>query len=266
MTVFIVRHGESIANINPKLAFHPDYKGIKDEEIGVTEWGYRQALEAGEVISEKLSEAEGASRKVKIFHSPFLRAKQTSQAIRSQLADKENVEVVEDSNLREQCFGLFNCVTDRRAIAKKWPKENAQFIAARKENRHTAKPPNGIDCDGAEIISESRADVVERAKQFLSDHAETLEDPNTDVIIVGHGMVNRTLEMVMLNKDVEWLRKEDNPKNCAVRVIENPAEQAVGDTVHEGKCRPYSLPQSHLVEPYEGGCKTSYAQASARHI
>lgn len=242
MSVYIIRHGESLANLHPDLARKPEYDGIQDRDVPLSEWGQKQAVEAGKALRGELEAAAGAGRKLVVLHSPFLRTIQTMHGVLQGAGLSDSAQPVAHEDVQEQCFGIFDCITDRHLIAKLWPKEHAEFVAARQKDKHHARAPGG----------ESRADVVERAKRFISDHAADFSDPNTDVIVVGHGLVNRAVEMCLRNQDIEWLRKEPNPTNCAIRKLEGDLLHGYSkaEYIHEGKERPAHLPKDYQTRPF----------------
>lgn len=239
MTVYIIRHGESMANLHGDLPFQPGFSDITDDAVPLTQWGFGQAQEAGRKMRTELSGAEHASRKLVVVASPFLRTRQTAAGVLQGMGGE--CEPVFNEHLREQDFGKFNCITDRRLIAKLWPDDHAQFVKDRKSDKHNAKAPGG----------ESRADVVERAKLLIEAHRADLEDPNTDVVFVGHGLVNRALEMCLRGLDSEWLRKEPNPGNCAIRQLEGDLKHGYSaQYIHTSKERSPSMPGDYKTKPH----------------
>lgn len=240
MTVYIVRHGESLANLHKDLPLQEGYRDMTDEDVPLSQWGREQAVDAGRFLRDELAQPEHAQRKLKIIHSPFLRTRQTTEGVLEGMGRKDcRIEACGD--MREQSFGLFSCITDRRLIAKLWPEAHAKFAADRLNDKHHAKAPGG----------ESRADVVLRAQQLIETYQDDFNDPNTDVILVGHGLVNRAVEMCLRGLDKEWLRKEPNPTNCAVRKLEGELRHGyAAEYVHAGKDRPAHLPADYKAQPY----------------
>lgn len=242
MRVLIVRHGESIANIHKDLGVKPGYEEMRDAIVPLTRWGYEQAVETGRALREQyLHNPAYAGRTLRIIHSPYLRTRQTLQGILEGFRDAAKVESISmDERVREQEFGLFDCISDPAVAIAKWPEEYAAWKAARRQDKYNARPPGG----------ESRGDVVERVKPFLQDMLAA-EQENVDVLIVGHGLLNRALEMNLNGHDPDWLRRSLNPKNCSVRVLEGSPEQGFSaETISEGKQRPEHLPKEYKTEPY----------------
>jgi 2,3-bisphosphoglycerate-dependent phosphoglycerate mutase len=242
LTVYILRHGESLANLHNDLPLQEAYRGMTDEAVPLSQWGREQAVDAGRFLREELAQSDHARRKLKVIHSPFLRTRQTTEGLLEGLG-REGLQAEPCDNMREQGFGLFSCITDRRLIARLWPQEHARFAADRQQDKYNAKAPGG----------ESRADVVARAQQLIDTYRQDFEDPNTDVILVGHGLVNRAVEMCLRGLDKEWLRKEPNPTNCAVRKLEGELRHGyTAEYIHSGKERPAHLPSDHKAAPH--GC------------
>lgn len=229
-----------MANLHGDLALRQGYEGITDATVPLSQWGYGQALEAGKRMQDELGVPEREGRNLKIIASPFLRTQQTTQGVLQGMGCSD-IEHSNNAHLREQDFGLFNCITDRKTIARLWPEEHKQFVQDRKSDKFHAKAPGG----------ESRADVVERAKLLIEEHRTDFEDPNTDVILVGHGMVNRAVEMCLRGEDTEWLRKEPNPGNCAIRKLEGDLKHGYSaEYIHNSKTRPACMPKDYKAAPH----------------
>lgn len=246
MTVYIIRHGESLANLHKDLPLRPAYRGIADTDVPLTQLGFLQAVEAGRILARKWDDEKRHERKLVVLRSPFLRTAQTTEGLLYGLG-LDDVQGQESENLREQDFGLFSGITDRAILREKWPQEAQRFERERQNPAtiHTATPPGG----------ESRADVVERAKSFVATHEALFSDPNTDVIIVGHGLVNRAVELCLRRMDEQegamWLAEQQNPMNCAIRELEGDYQHGyTARYIHEGMRRPKHLRAEEMTRPY----------------
>ena len=51
MRIFLVRHGESLGNINEQA-----YRQFGDHNVPLTQWGYQQALVAGRALADYVAE------------------------------------------------------------------------------------------------------------------------------------------------------------------------------------------------------------------
>ncbi len=77
MRIFLVRHGESLGNLDERA-----YSQFGDHNVPLTQWGYRQASEAGSVIAVYLAGlTEPGSKPLRIWYSPFLRTRQSKDAL-----------------------------------------------------------------------------------------------------------------------------------------------------------------------------------------
>lgn len=63
MRIFLVRHGESLGNLSDSA-----YRQFGDHNVPLTEWGYRQALAAGESIAAYLAGLTDAAPKATVWH------------------------------------------------------------------------------------------------------------------------------------------------------------------------------------------------------
>jgi 2,3-bisphosphoglycerate-dependent phosphoglycerate mutase len=205
MRIFLVRHGESLGNISESA-----YRQFGDHNVPLTEWGYRQALAAGHAIASYLAALPGTEPKAAIWHSPYLRTRQTKDAIIEALPADAIGDVHEDYLLREQDFGLFTDIYDRAEQRRKFPEEFDKWARLRNNSgKFYARPPDG----------ESRADVAQRVRMFLLTVMHDIGRGNDIVIIVGHGVTNRAFEMNFLHRSVEWFERSDNPGNADVTLI-----------------------------------------------
>lgn len=256
MAVYLIRHGESVANAFKNLARHPEFKDTADDDVPLTQWGFEQAVETGKALREELMAANQAGRKIKIICSPFLRTIQTLKGLQTGLGEGLEAEVYSCDYLREQSFGLFNCIEDLSYIKRQWPEEYAKFTQERQRDKFHATPPQG----------ESRADVVKRAGLLVEAYHETFEDPDADIILVGHGMSNRAVELQLTvgaqlaelgqdeanRKKGQWLQKQRNPKNCAVRKLEGNLKDGYtrAECIYEAKVRASSMRKDYKTRPY----------------
>jgi len=157
--IFLIRHGESIANLDRK-----HYNNLPGHKIPLTEKGKRQAIQCGNKLKKKL-----ASKNIFFYLSPYLRTKQTFEAILSQLG-KVNYIVRQEPRIREQDF--------------RNPRD--QFIDFTQDPDYAKmgsfyyRFPNG----------ECGADVYDRISSFFYTlHRNFLKpDYPENVVIITHGM------------------------------------------------------------------------------
>ncbi|MBB4478112.1 histidine phosphatase family protein [Rhizobium etli] len=212
MRLFLVRHGESLGNIDERA-----YRQFGDHNVPLTQWGYRQALEAGGVIATYLQAAPSPGLgKLHIWYSPFLRTRQSKDAVLEALPASVVGDIREDYLLREQDFGLFTEIYDHAERKQKFPEEFKKWARLRSNSgKFYARPPDG----------ESRADVAQRVRLFLQTVMHDAENDDHNVVIVGHGVTNRAVEMNFLHRPVEWFERSDNPGNADITLIEGTHAQ-----------------------------------------
>ncbi|MDM9625808.1 phosphoglycerate mutase family protein [Rhizobium sp. S152] len=207
MRIFLVRHGESLGNIDERA-----YGQFGDHNVPLTQWGHRQAIQAGEAIAAHIAGLTGPDLgKLRIWYSPFLRTRQTRDALLTVLPPDRIGHASEDYLLREQDFGLFTEIYDRAEQKQKFPDEFEKWARLRSNSgKFYARPPDG----------ESRADVAQRVRLFLQTMMHDVSNGNDNVVIVGHGVTNRAFEMNFLQHPVEWFERSDNPGNADITLIE----------------------------------------------
>lgn len=118
--------------------------------------------------------------------------------------------------LHEQQFGIFDGLSDEER-AQQYPAETEHYEKCKRfEGKVWAKLPMG----------ESRIDVARRMHQAFGTFKRDAEKHGIEnIVVVGHGTTNRCFTMAWLHLSPEWLEKEPNPKNCAIRLIENGVDQ-----------------------------------------
>lgn len=163
--IILVRHAESIANKDESVYFT-----TPDSKHELSPHGIEQALQAGAAINAML----GAGESVALYHSPFLRAKQTAALIARGLGGRPRL-VREDPRLREQEWG------------------NIQTAAELAISRHVRAQVGRFYYRFA--TGESGADVYDRVASFLNGMWRDVHGgPRVDnIVIVSHGLTLRLL-------------------------------------------------------------------------
>jgi 2,3-bisphosphoglycerate-dependent phosphoglycerate mutase len=233
MRIFLVRHGESEANVDRSVLLKKP-----DHAIGLSDLGKRQALEAGAFVRswcEKQAKPhvyEGSQGSVsiappvptfRIWYSPYARAAQTASIIHESLQGTPFVhDIREHILLCEQQFGLFDGHPDED-LPKLFPMEHEHYRKHEEfEGRFWARMPLG----------ESRFDVAKRVHQaFGTFHRDAERHGIKDIMVVCHGVTMRAFVMMWCHKTVEWFEKERNPQNCAIRLIEDGEDRGY---LHKG--------------------------------
>ena len=146
MNIYLVRHGQSTANVDASV-----YLTTADHAVPLSELGREQAREAGRFLNDYFTAKNHPKSHARLWTSPYLRTRQTADGIEDTcgefIADRR-----EDILLCEQQFGLFDGIADKDLPAL-FPEEYAHYEKCqRHEGRFWARMPLG----------ESRFDVALR--------------------------------------------------------------------------------------------------------
>lgn len=226
MKFYLMRHGESEANVD-----HTLYQRKLDEKIELTKEGIEQAKEAGRFLSKQFS-----GDKVRIWTSPFLRAKQTTDIIYDimSLSDVEEIDVEESIFLSEQQFGLFSGLT-KEQTEEIHPEESEEFYKFfNSGGKFWARPPGG----------ESMFDTSIRVKLVLNDIKSKNRSEEFSNLMVCHGTIIRVMRMLLTKKSIEELNGMKNPNNCEVYHIENGKEKG---SIFEGFKKDSNQFKSYMI-------------------
>mmetsp|Transcript_6434 Transcript_6434/g.8171 ORF Transcript_6434/g.8171 Transcript_6434/m.8171 type:complete len:232 (+) Transcript_6434:60-755(+) len=168
-TYFLVRHGESEANVVGIISSDPK---IGTKKHGLSEKGKEQAAAAGQQLNSFLVENSIPESRVFIHSSDFTRARETAETIHSSLRLENQLYFCE--HIRERFFGEFEG----------------------KSNKHYDDVWNFDKCDAFhnEFDSESVAEVAQRAFKVVLDFEKQHSD---DIcVIVAHGDLLQILRTV----------------------------------------------------------------------
>lgn len=222
--IFLVRHGQSLSNVDKKL-----HLTVPDHAIGLSDLGKQQAERAGKALlsyfennNKAIYTADTIHNAIRysdkydntlIWTSPYLRTRETAENLAKSFP---KIPIKEHINLVEQQFGLFDGLSDDE-LAEKYPLEHAHYDKCEKfGGKFWARMPLG----------ESRFDVAIRVHQFFGTMMRDFDKHGIEnIIIVAHGVTNRAFAMQWLHKSFEWFENEPNPKNCSIRYLH-------GDTDH----------------------------------
>ncbi|WP_462413126.1 histidine phosphatase family protein [Neobacillus sp. Marseille-QA0830] len=186
MNIYVIRHGESQHNVDRTVMAH-----THDSQHSLTELGFKQAEETGEFMKTILNE------KTVLFVSPYLRTKQTAQAIHTSLP--EGVPFLENPLIREWELGNLYDFNNRTPEAKKEFKAAGQFYF---------RFQNG----------ESLADVYLRAATFMNTKIERIKKQQRydNVVIVTHAAFIQMLLTFLMDWPIESLEKFKPVENASV--------------------------------------------------
>ena len=202
MHIFLIRHGQSVANIGDNYE-----KRLPDHIVSLTEAGKRQAYEAGKWLADYCRENGIALDKARIWRSPYLRTRQTSEEFNKSLGIKD---IREDITLVEQQFGMFDSVPESK-WGDKHPEEYDEFLRqVQNQGKFYARLPLG----------ESPFDVAIRIHQFMGTIYRDFDRDGTDTLFVfTHGTTLRTFLLRWFHYSPEWYQAEKNPRNLYIREI-----------------------------------------------
>jgi len=250
MRIFLVRHGQSRANLDWE-----ENRRVADHAIALSEEGRKQARAAGDFLArysfDRLTVGQPwRPPPIRLWHSPYLRCRQTAAEIegacRLPLVDSDFdhddrttwqigpvygaaaneprvypdrrdgdpwfLDAREHLLLAEQQFGIFDGLSDDER-RERYPDMQAYYEKCKKfEGKLWPKMPLG----------ESRFEVCQRVHQaFGTFHRDAQKHGIENVVIVGHGTTNRAFVMMWLHLRYEWMHEEPNPRNCSIRLLED---------------------------------------------
>jgi broad specificity phosphatase PhoE len=170
-SIFLVRHGESIANADPAVRLRKD---LRAHETPLSKLGEEEARSCGRALSRMLGK-----RPFTVFVSPYKRAQQTWQEIALSLGDP--LAVIVDGRLREQEFKVTTSAEESKAKkdrARAWGKLYYRYK-----------------------YGESGFDVLDRVGGFFNHLRFDLDKRNRvgEVVVICHEIVIRCFLMVALD-------------------------------------------------------------------
>lgn len=214
MRILLVRHGQSRSNVDGTENLR-----VADHAIELSDEGHEQAKACGTFVrgwfEQNLRDGEGGVPKIRLWHSPYARTRQTADhleaACRDWLHDRK-----EHLLLAEQQFGIFDGLSDDER-ADRYPDFHAYYEKCKRfEGKLWPKMPLG----------ESRFDVAQRVHQAFGTFKRDEDKRGVGtIVVVGHGTTNRAFVMMWLHLPYEWMHREPNPANCSVRLIEDGVDR-----------------------------------------
>jgi len=198
ITLYLVRHGESVYNAEGRIQGHQD--------AGLSELGLRQA----ELIARRLA----SERFEAIYSSDLSRASATAEVI----AARHGLPVETTPLLRESKLGIVEGLTSAE-IEERYP----EAIYDWRRRPLTARPP------GAESIE----DVIGRARRFLDETLPKHPD-GSRLLVVAHGGSARGVVIAGLELPMEVYRQLhfSNASLSIIEVGEDPGVRLFNDTCH----------------------------------
>lgn len=218
MRIFLVRHGESMGNVDPDI-----HRRMADHAIPLSERGREQARLAGRELDRHFAALYDpkAPPRIRLWTSPYRRTRETADGLQEG-AGRWFADRREHVLLCEQQFGLFDGVPDAE-LPRRFPAEHAHYRKQEEfEGRFWARMPLG----------ESRFDVATRVHQaFGTFQRDVLSSDIRDIVVVCHGVTLRAFVMMWCHLPVEWFEAEPNPHNAAIRWIDGAEDRG---TLFEG--------------------------------
>jgi 2,3-bisphosphoglycerate-dependent phosphoglycerate mutase len=205
--ILLVRHGESLGNIDPSV-----HATTADHAVPLSPRGADQAREAGRKIRAYYQTALGDERPhVRLWVSPYKRTRQTADEIQ-EVVGPFITSRVEHILLCEQQFGLFDGVPEED-LPTRFPAEFGYYdMQCRFGGKFWARMPQG----------ESRFDVAKRIHQaFGTFHRDAVDHGIQELVVICHGVTLRAFVMMWCHFSPEWFEAEKNPNNCAVRLLDS---------------------------------------------
>jgi broad specificity phosphatase PhoE len=182
--IFLVRHGQSIGNVDKKK-----YNKIPDYAITLTELGDEQTEEAGRKLKAIIGDEP-----VHVECSPYYRTRRSWKNAAKAFDPKQIHSYREDIRLREHEF-------------------TAQLIEANKEEWEDEADKFGVMYFRFPT-GESCADTFTRAVSWRQDFfSRYTHVAPKNLIVMGHGMTNRLILMDLLGLTVEEFELLKNPRN-----------------------------------------------------
>lgn len=243
--IFLIRHGESTANLNQMR-----YALDMDFNVPITEFGREQAVRAGKALNEFFTQhPELKGKKIRVYYSPYLRTRQTKDGLiegAGKLLSKENgnVQFREDTLLRERDWGVFTHLRDPEKRKSHYPNESAYSSALKEKKGGIYAPiPSG----------ESMVQATHRMEIFKDKMMGSLERNDIDVaIVIGHTDILTCFEKAFFHHDVEWLTNHQNTfKNGDIKLLQNQnGKPYKSKIIYHNEQRSPHLPKDYKTEPY----------------
>ena len=212
--LWLVRHGQSQGNVARDAAHEAGLSVIdldlRDVDVPLSDLGHRQAEAAGHWFAA-LPEHQ---RPEVILASPYIRAKQTAEAIcrAGGLAGGSKPTII-DERLREREFGVFDGLTTK-GIREKYPEEAAHRS---KMGKFYHRPPGG----------ESWADVILRLRSALN--TINLHYSDKRVVVVAHQVVVLCMRYILeelTEAEILAIDRQAEILNCGICAYDFEPDEA----------------------------------------
>ena len=211
--LWLVRHGQSQGNVARDAAdeagLHEIDIRVRDVDVPLSELGHQQASSTGHWFAALPAD----ERPEVILSSPYLRARQTAEAICGAGGLSGPSRLVIDERLREREFGIFDRLTTL-GIREKFPEEAAH---RRRLGKFYHRPPGG----------ESWADVILRLRSMMN--TINLHYCDRRIVVVCHQVVVLCFRYILEELDEGAILKIDKQAevlNCGICQYEFDADES----------------------------------------
>lgn len=260
MRIFIIRHGESLATLDPSL-----FSRVEPSTVPLSQWGYEQSLEAGKAVADYYRKHSIAAPKLTLYYSPFTRIAQSKDGFMEGIKPSHiahQIETHKEPALVERNHGEFDGLGPEAQCAKD-PETYRLLHEGTSEQKFKTKMPKG----------ESLEDVQKRLALFIERVTSTASH-DQDIVIITHGANVRCLEDILHSHQTpygaSWLVESSPPETGDVILIhrdrERPLTNTRSEVLHQGKKRPAHLPENHKTSAYSpsSGCGGDMATPGGR--
>ena len=203
--LWIVRHGQSAGNVARDAAHAAGALVIdiaeRDVDVPLSALGEEQARALGRWFHEM----PGERRPTTILTSPYLRARQTAEAVAEMGGLHRSGRMVQDERLREKEFGVLDRLT-RQGIAKHYPE---QAVLRARIGKFYHRPPGG----------ESWCDVILRLRSLLDTLSLHHSYPGSRVLVVAHQVIVLCLRYLieeLTEEEILAIDREGDVVNCGI--------------------------------------------------
>lgn len=216
--IFLIRHGESEANIlNSILKEKPDCA------INLTQNGKLQAEKSSNMFFSYLKENYSSKKlHIKLIHSSYNRAAQTATPFIEKLKELKNIskfEISSSDSLVEINFGLYSGLDPYTEYEKYFPKYYEYWKTQIKDDNGYFFAPKPSGESYWDVCNRIQFDVY-KIQNFVNCNNDDFDIVNI-AIVIAHGGINRCFAKVCLEKDVSWFKTLNNPENCEIWGINN---------------------------------------------
>eukprot|EP00521_Asterionellopsis_glacialis_P016146 CAMPEP_0195294220 /NCGR_PEP_ID=MMETSP0707-20130614/14381_1 /TAXON_ID=33640 /ORGANISM="Asterionellopsis glacialis, Strain CCMP134" /LENGTH=489 /DNA_ID=CAMNT_0040355129 /DNA_START=506 /DNA_END=1975 /DNA_ORIENTATION=+ len=227
--VIMVRHGQSMGNVNESL-----YATTPDNAMRITQLGWEQARMAGKALREEILATN--NEPVHFIVSPYVRTVETFHGIVSAWCDPHEFDHIkdrserikawygrllemgltwhEDPRIREQDFGNYQDPVTIKRCKKEREKFGSFFY----------RFPHG----------ESASDVFDRVSTFLDSLWRSFDSRTSrNYVLITHGISVRVFLARYFRYTIEQFSMLSNPRNCEMVMLGHDGE---GKLRLQGRC------------------------------